>query len=352
MNPDTQSDEQAEERKMATATRPQPRLTQVRGADVEADSGWRDVELPGRGTTYAYDRPHPSPSAPTVVLLHGWTATGSLNWAATMATLADRFRVVVLDHRGHGRGIRDDDRFTLEDCADDAVALLDVLGVGAAIFVGYSMGGPIAQLIWRRHRERVNGLVLCATAADFSTRPDQQPLVGTLDQLQRAGRVMPPSVRRRVYRPLVSGLVDDPTKRDELLDAMSSHEQRTILEAGRAIRRFRSTDWIGEIDVPVVVVVTGRDRLVRPARQRQLARAIPGAHTITVDAGHLAAFTCPDLIADAVATGCDQIASRIVVPTRRHRFRRAISRLLRGRRGRPHLPASVIGGSAPSSSDS
>jgi pimeloyl-ACP methyl ester carboxylesterase len=321
---------------MATATRPQPLPTPQRGADVENDAGWRNVELPGRGTTYAYVGSQPTPSAPTVVLLHGWTATGSLNWAATMTTLADRFRVVVLDHRGHGRGIRDDGTFTLEDCADDAVALLDVLGVTTAIFVGYSMGGPIAQLIWRRHADRVDGLVLCATAADFTTRPDQQPLVGTLDQLQRAGRVMPPWFRRRAFRPLVTGLVNDPGKRDELIDAMSSHEQRTIYEAGRAIRRFRSTDWIGEIAVPVVVVVTDRDRLVRPSRQRQLARAIPGAHTITVDAGHLAAFTSPDLIADAVATGCAQIASRIVLPNRRHRLGRAISRLFRRRRERAH----------------
>ena len=136
---------------MVTTTRPRSQPTQRRRTGVEHDPAWRNVELPGRGTTYAYDRPHPSPSAPTVVLLHGWTATGSLNWATTMTRLADRFRVVVLDHRGHGQGIRDDDKFTLEDCADDAVALLDVLGVGTAIFVGYSMGGPIAQLIWRRH---------------------------------------------------------------------------------------------------------------------------------------------------------------------------------------------------------
>ena len=41
---------------------------------VEDGSGWRTVELPGRGTTYAYDQPHPSSAAPTVLLLHGWTA--------------------------------------------------------------------------------------------------------------------------------------------------------------------------------------------------------------------------------------------------------------------------------------
>ena len=60
------------------------------------EDGWRTIDLPGRGTTYAYDRPHPSSGAPTVLLLHGWTATGSLNWSATMLRLAERYRVVGL----------------------------------------------------------------------------------------------------------------------------------------------------------------------------------------------------------------------------------------------------------------
>jgi 3-oxoadipate enol-lactonase len=198
-----------------------------RGAGRPA-SGWRPVDLPGRGTTYAYDRPHPSSAAPTVVLLHGWTATGSLNWATTMAGLAERYRVVALDHRGHGRGVRGDDAFTLEDCADDVVALMDVLGIRTAIVVGYSMGGPIAQLIWRRHRHRVSGLVLCATAADFTTTPDQRPIVAALDQVQQATGVLPTWVRRRVARPFVAGLVTDLEMRRELLDAMSRHAEDTI----------------------------------------------------------------------------------------------------------------------------
>ncbi len=323
---------------MVTITRPQPQPTPERQANGEHRSGWHAVDLPGRGTTYAFDRPHPSPSAPTVVLLHGWTATGSLNWATTITELAARFRVVALDHRGHGQGIREYDTFSLEDCADDAVALLDVLGVSTAIFVGYSMGGPIAQLVWRRHGERVNGLVLCATAADFTTTREQQPLVDALDQLQRAGRVVPPWVRRHIARPLVTGLVSDPAKRGELLDAVSGYTQRTIHEAGQVARTFRSTDWIGEIDVPVAVVVTRRDRVVQPSRQRHLAKVIPGAHTITVDAGHLAAFTRPDLIADAIGTGCDQIAADTAPTARRPRLAQSINRMFRTRRQRTRQP--------------
>ena len=110
----------------------------------------RWVELPGRGTTFVRDLPGP-PGAPTVVLLHGLLATADLNWSGCYAALGEHFRVIALDHRGHGRGIRSHGRFRLEDCADDAVALADVLGLHTFIAVGYSMGGPIAQLLWHRH---------------------------------------------------------------------------------------------------------------------------------------------------------------------------------------------------------
>ena len=301
---------------------------------TESGRGWRTIELIGRGITFAIDQPGPSPDAPTVVLLHGLTATGSLNWTPTIAALGARYRVIALDHRGHGRGLRSEDPFTLEACADDAVALIDALGVQKAVFVGYSMGGPIAQLVWRRHRDRVAGLVFCATAADFTTTPDHLPFVRALENVRRVSRVVPRSIRLRAARPFLEGLVSDPALRDEVLGAMISHEERSIREAERAILGFRSTDWIGDVDVPVVVIVTERDRLVRPALQRQLAASITGARTIEIDAAHLAAFTRPELTANAVVAACDDVAlPSATVPLRR--FGERVRRLVRGRRRRP-----------------
>jgi 3-oxoadipate enol-lactonase len=126
------------------------------------------MELPGRGTTFVRHVEGP-PGAPTLVLLHGWTATADLNWFTTYHPLGRQYRVIAIDHRGHGRGIRSKKAFRLEDCADDAVAVCDVLGIERFVPVGYSMGGPIAQLIWRQHPERVAGLVLCATSGYFVT---------------------------------------------------------------------------------------------------------------------------------------------------------------------------------------
>src|SRR3954451_20398801 len=157
----------------------------------------RYVPLPGRGTTYAFDFPGP-PGAATVLLLHGWTATAELNWRPSFGPLSQHFRVVALDHRGHGRGIRSRRSFRLSDCAVDAAALATALGIDRFIAVGYSMGGPIAELTWRRHRDRVEGLVLCATAARFAPAdPRTQALFGGMYGLSLAARMTPLALRRR-----------------------------------------------------------------------------------------------------------------------------------------------------------
>ena len=76
--------------------------------------------------------------------------------------------MLAIDHRGHGRGLRSPAPFRLVDCADDAAGLLRTLGAGPVTAVGYSMGGPIASLLARSHPDQISGLVLCATAPDWS----------------------------------------------------------------------------------------------------------------------------------------------------------------------------------------
>src|SRR4051812_39379750 len=87
------------------------------------------VNLRGRGTTFVREVKGPA-DAPTVLLLHGWIASGGLNWFTAFDALGEQYRVLAPDHRGHGRGIRTRRRFTLADCADDAAVLLEQLGTG------------------------------------------------------------------------------------------------------------------------------------------------------------------------------------------------------------------------------
>ena len=84
----------------------------------------RVVSLPGRGEIFVRDSGGP-PAAPAVLLLHGWTASADLNFFPVYDNLAETYRVIAPDARGHGRGMRSAEPFSLEDCADDAAALLE-----------------------------------------------------------------------------------------------------------------------------------------------------------------------------------------------------------------------------------
>src|SRR3954471_20313434 len=98
----------------------------------------RMVELPGRGSTYVTDTPGPAPESPTIVLLHALGCTGLLTWFPAIEPLSRRFRVVTLDLRWRGRVSQSED-FSLVDCADDVVSLIEGLGLDEVIVAGYSM---------------------------------------------------------------------------------------------------------------------------------------------------------------------------------------------------------------------
>lgn len=273
----------------------------------------RHIPLLGRGTTFVREVPGP-PGAPTVLLLHGLGATADLNWATSYDTLGRHFRVLAIDQRGHGRGIRSSRPFRLADCADDAAALLVALGAGPALVAGYSMGGPVAQLLWHRHRHLVAGLVLCATASDFLPDRSLRPLAPALAGFATLARLAPRSWRRRLVARMA-----DARHRGSSLEAWVAAELRhndpaVLLEAAAALTRFSSRAWIGTVDVPTAVVVTTRDNLVAPERQLQLAAAVPTARVIAVDADHSAPLLAPDRFVPAVVEACGHVARLTAAP--------------------------------------
>jgi Predicted hydrolases or acyltransferases (alpha/beta hydrolase superfamily) len=223
--------------------------------------------------------------APTIVLLHGWTASADLNWFTCYGPLSERYRVVAFDHRGHARGLRSRKAFRLEDCADDVAAVADELGIESFVPVGYSMGGPIAQLVWQRHRPRVDGLVLCATAPYFAgRRPERLSFVG-LTGLAALARYTPSQARDWITEQVYLQRRTE-TWGPWAAEQIALHDWRMILEAGKAIGEFSSSDWIHEVDVPTSVVVTMQDQVVPVRRQVKLWDWIPGADVYRVPGGH------------------------------------------------------------------
>jgi pimeloyl-ACP methyl ester carboxylesterase len=284
------------------------------GAGVHLPRG-RRVHLDGRGTTFVREVEGP-PGAPTLVLVHGWMASSGLNWFTTFDALAPHFHVLAVDLRGHGRGIRSRRRFRLADCADDLAALLPALGVDSAIFVGYSMGGPVVQLVWRRHPELVDGLVLAATGDCFvdATR-DRLVFASTMAVAANAAHAagvtlhLPTRGVRRLTPRGRAGV------RDLRLWAMSEarrHDWATVFQAGQALGTYDARRWVGSIDVPTSVVVTMRDGALPPHGQLDLAARIPGATVHRVDAGHTVCMR-PQL-APPLLAACLDVAGRVGAP--------------------------------------
>ena len=244
------------------------------------------------------------------LLLHGWTGTADLNWSSTFEALSRHFRVIALDHRGHGRGIRAPGPFTLEACADDAAALLRVLGVRQALVAGYSMGGPVAQLMWRRHRDLVTGLVLCATSDHFSSSRWEgllfsfAPLAAAVSRCVYVGPALRALelMRRRSSPPAPLGQL--------AAEAILQHDWHAIAEAAGAIGRFDSRPWISAVDVPTAVVVTTNDHVVSPCRQRSMGASVPGASIHEVPADHDACLHQTDLFVPTLVQAFSDLLSR------------------------------------------
>lgn len=271
----------------------------------------RPVRIPGRGTTFIRDVAGPA-EAPTVMLLHGLGATAAINWPGAFRALSSQFRVVALDHRGHGRGIRTFWPFTLEDCADDVVALAELLGIEQFIAAGYSMGGPIALLARRRHPTRVSGLVLCATSGRFVDGDANPSPVGAA--VAAWLRVTPAPLRRQLTASMVRYLSRESTLSPAFLEESRRHDPAAIVEAARAVHRFDARPWVGELRCPAASVVTERDQFVPARRQLELAQATGGT-ILRVSGDHDVAVRHPGRFLPALGAACRVVAHRGAIQT-------------------------------------
>ncbi len=271
------------------------------------------LELPTGGSTRVHRIDGPG-GAPTLILLHGLGATARLNWATSLEALGSRYRVVAFDQRGHGRGIAGSGgSFRLERCADDVISVADRLNIGAFIPVGYSMGGAVAQLTWRRHPSRVSGLVLCATAPRFANQRLRRVAHLSGPVVSLAARVAPDSAWQRASEQMIAARGLSPEARRRLEEEVRASDPVAILEAGIAVAAFDSERWISQIDVPTAVVLTTQDLHVAPERQRRLVDRIPEAHAFPVHADHIACVRRPDLFVPQLLAAAQWVEERIGV---------------------------------------
>lgn len=254
-------------------------------------------------------------TGPPLLLLHGWLLSADVNWFPLYAGFARHGRVLAMDVRGHGRGIRSQERFTLEDAADDAAALLQLLGAAPAVVVGYSMGGSIALLLQQRHPSTVAGLVLQSTALEWREQRNEHVLwhlMGPLEWALRAG------VPCRVTAGYLARATRANAALGDVVPWLAAEAFRgnptDLAEAGRALGAFDARASAPRVDVPTAVVVSTRDRLVAPWRQYELASQVPGAATVRADIGHNGWLVQPDRLGEALDDAIAGVLARLVAP--------------------------------------
>ena len=201
----------------------------------------------------------------------------------------------------------------MEAAADDASALLRELDAGPAVVVGYSMGGSIALLMWRRHPESVAGLVLQSTALQWQAAFHERILWRSMAVLEYALRLG--VARGLVGRYLRSAAEKNPDL-GPVLPWLAAEALRgdpsAIADAGRRLSGFDARLYAPQVDVPTAVIVSTRDRLVAAARQRELADAIPGADRIEVDVAHDGWLVEPDVVCDALERATGLVVEQLV----------------------------------------
>jgi len=271
----------------------------------------RMLSLPGRGSTFVTDTPGPRPDSPTLLLLHAVGTTGLLAWYPSIPALAERYRVVTLDQRWHGRGIQSDS-FSLQDCADDAAAVVEELGLGRVIVAGYSMGSIVAQRMWRQHPDKVSGLVLGATTDRFQSTLSERVFHLSMAQSMAGLRGLSRSrIAMAAARAAGRALPLETTDIHEwALAEFRSTSPWAVGQAVAALGRHHSRPWLGRIDVPTAVIVTTNDRVIPAQRQIDLARRIPGATIHDIPAGHASVVLQAEIFVPALVEACATVNAR------------------------------------------
>ncbi|MBI4885220.1 MAG: alpha/beta hydrolase [Actinobacteria bacterium] len=250
--------------------------------------------LPGRGEVFYRHHQHADPSAPTALLLHGWTASADLQFFSAYKALAEHYSFVAIDHRGHGRGLRGAEKFELTDAADDAAALVQALELESVVTVGYSMGGPISMLLAKRHPELVQAMVLQATALEWRAR--------FYERLQwRTVHLLGPLLRSHAYPRWMRWGIGHVLGRNHpvqqyvpwLASELRRNDTFNVVQAGQSLSRYDAREWAPSLGKTASCLITTRDRLVKPRKQRALADAL-NAQVIELSDDHLAAWTSPD----------------------------------------------------------
>jgi len=287
-------------------------------------AAWGYAVAPSDGSPLFYEswgeRGHTTP----VLLCDGIGCDGYV-WRHLRHDLGERYAVHP-HYRGHGRTAppRDPARVTIEDLADDLACVLDDALIDRAVLIGHSMGVQVALETYRRHVERVAGLVLVCGAPSHPLRTfrGSAALEEWLPTIQKWIHRVPRMINRvtravlptRLAYEIASHLeirreLIEPSDFMPYLEGMARIDARLFVAMLSSAGSHSAEDLLPRVRVPTLVVAGGRDGFTPPERSRAIAAAIPDAELLEIpDGSHTAPIEHPQLVNLAVR---DFLARRI-----------------------------------------
>lgn len=220
-------------------------------------------------------------------------------WVDVARVFSDTARMVRYDKRGHGASDAPPAPYTLDDHVDDLIAIMDECGIAKAVLVGVSVGGQIAMGAALKAPDRVEGLVLCDTAARIGTPELWQDRMSTVEA-KGMDAVADGIIERwfsKSYRETASAE----------LRLWRNLLMRTPVEGYlgtcAALRDADMRDQVGLISVPTLCVCGDEDGATPPDLVRNLADMVPGAKYLEITrAGHLPCVEQPAILSQAISS--------------------------------------------------
>jgi pimeloyl-ACP methyl ester carboxylesterase len=245
---------------------------------------------------------HDTGRGDAVVFLHAFPLDAS-QWDHQVAALSGDVRCIRVDLWGCGASPPPPpEDASLDGFAASVLAAVDGLGVDRFAVVGLSMGGYVAFALWRLASQRIRALVLCSTRAAADDEARRGDRVAMADRVERDGSV------EAIIEPMLDRLLG-PAARHEahIVDPVRGRMRRCspagVAFAQRAMAaRPDSTDVLGAVAVPTLVIAGTEDALIPVAEVRAMSGAISGAHRVELDCGHLANLEEPRAFNEALGS--------------------------------------------------
>jgi pimeloyl-ACP methyl ester carboxylesterase len=244
------------------------------------------------------------PEGVPAVLLHAWLDSRRY-FDQLMARLPERIRAFAFDQRGHGDAAKPPHGYGLRDFADDVGAFMDAVGLDAAVLVGASSGGYVAQRFAVDDPGRTLGLALLGCPRSLrGPRPQFADVVATLEDPIDAAFV----------RELNEGMLarEMPEAVTEVLcEENLKVPARVWRDAFEGLLAAEPPLDTGRVSAPTLIVWGGCDSLLPRADQEAMAAEIPGARLVIYrDVGHLPVIEAPERVAADLTALCDAVAAR------------------------------------------